>query len=243
MRKITSIAIDDEPLALGLMVSHIRKTPFLELVGEFDNPIDAMDFIQDNKVQLIFLDIQMPDLTGVEFAGTLAENCKVIFTTAYDKYAVEGFRLHALDYLLKPISYKVFLESAMRAKKHFELVDSTSDSHDTILSADEDYLFVKADYQLRRIEYTDILYFEGLKDYIKLHLETENKPVVFYATMKSVEAKLPNERFMRVHRSYIVNLEKVKTIERYRIIFGKERVPISEQHKEAFDEFVKRKFL
>lgn len=243
MKKISCIAIDDEPLALGLIVSHIKKTPFLELMGEFDNPVDAMDFLQDNQVQLLFLDIQMPDLTGVEFAGTLDEKSKVIFTTAYEKYAVEGFRLHAMDYLLKPISYKVFLESAMRAKKHFELIDSTSDSNDTAIRAGEDYLFVKADYQLRRIEYTDILYFEGLKDYIKLHLETGNKPVVFYATMKSIEAKLPTERFMRVHRSYIVNLEKVKTIERYRIVFGKERVPISEQHKEAFDEYVRRKFL
>lgn len=243
MRKITCIAIDDEPLALGLMVSHIKKTPFLKLIGEFDNPIDAMEFLQENTVQLIFLDIQMPDLTGVEFAGTLPENCKVIFTTAYDKYAVEGFRLHALDYLLKPISYKVFLESAMRAKKHFELVNSSDALPELTIKTNENYLFIKADYQLRRIEYSEILYFEGLKDYIKLYLETENKPVVFNATMKSVEAKLPAEKFMRVHRSYIVNLEKVKTIERYRIIFGKERVPISEQHKEAFDEFVKRKFL
>jgi len=243
MTKISCIAIDDEPLALGLIVSHIKKTPFLELVGEFDNPVDAMEFLQDNVVQLIFLDIQMPDLTGVDFARTLDENSKVIFTTAYDKYAVEGFRLHALDYLLKPISFKVFTESVLRAKKHFELLDSAAGASDTALKADSDYLFIKADYKLRRIEYSDILYFEGLKDYVKLHLESENKPVVFNATMKSVEAKLPSERFMRVHRSYIVNLEKVKTIERYRILFGHERIPISEQYKQAFDEFVKRKFL
>jgi DNA-binding LytR/AlgR family response regulator len=243
MKKISCIAIDDEPLALGLIVSHIKKTPFLELQGKFDNPIDAMDFLQENSVQLIFLDIQMPDLTGVEFAATLDNNCKVIFTTAYDKYAVEGFRLHALDYLLKPISYKVFLESAMRAKKHFELVNSVGDTVEPIIKTDENYFFVKADYQLHRIEYTDILYFEGLKDYIKLYLESGKKPIVFNATMKSVEAKLSSERFMRVHRSYIVNLEKVKIIERYRILFGKERVPVSNQYKSAFDEFITRKFL
>lgn len=243
MTKISCIAIDDEPLALGLIVSHIKKTPFLELLGQFDNPVDAMEFLQDNIVQLIFLDIQMPDLTGVEFARTLDENSKVIFTTAFDKYAVEGFRLHALDYLLKPISFKVFTESVLRAKKHFELLDSAMDASETAIKTDEEYLFIKADYKLRRIEYNDILYFEGLKDYVKLHLESESKPVVFNATMKSVEAKLPPERFMRVHRSYIVNLEKVKTIERYRIIFGNERIPISEQYKTAFDEFVKRNFL
>ncbi len=241
--KISCIAIDDEPLALGLMISHIKKTPFLELRGEFDNPVDAMEFLQENQVQLIFLDIQMPDLTGVEFASTLPENCKVIFTTAYDKYAVEGFRLHAMDYLLKPISYKVFMESAMRAKKHFELVRSAGDAAEPVLKTDENYLFLKADYQLHRVDYADILYFEGLKDYIKLHLESENKPIVFNATMKSIETKLPSDKFMRVHRSYIVNLDKVKTIERYRIIFGHERVPISNQYKESFDEFVKRKFL
>jgi DNA-binding LytR/AlgR family response regulator len=243
MKKISCIAIDDEPLALGLMVSYIQKTPFLELQGEFDNPIDAMEFLQENAVQLIFLDIQMPDLTGVEFAATLPNDCKVIFTTAYDKYAVEGFRLHALDYLLKPISYKVFMESALHAKKHFELVGSVSESTEPAFKTDENYLFIKADYQLHRIEYNDILYFEGLKDYIKLYLKSEKQPIVFYATLKSIEAKLPKERFMRVHRSYIVNLEKIKTIERYRILFGNERVPISNQYKEAFDEFVTRKFL
>ena len=243
MTKISCIAIDDEPLALGLIVSHIKKTPFLNLVGEFDNPIDAMEFLQDNLVQLVFLDIQMPDLTGVEFARTLDENSKVIFTTAYDKYAVEGFRLYALDYLLKPISFKVFTESVLRAKKHFELLNSAAEPSEAAIKAEEEYLFIKADYKLRRIEYSDILYFEGLKDYVKLHLESENKPVVFNATMKSVEAKLPRDRFMRVHRSYIVSLEKVKTIERYRILFGSERIPISEQYKQAFDEFVKRNFL
>jgi len=119
MNKITCIAIDDEPLALGLIVSYINKTPFLELCGEYDNPIDAMEFLEENPVQLILLDIKMPDLTGVEFARTLNEDCKIIFTTAYDKYAVEGFQLHALDYLLKPISYEVFLNSVMHAKEHF----------------------------------------------------------------------------------------------------------------------------
>ena len=243
MKKITCIAIDDEPLALGLMVSHIRKTPFLELKGEFDNPIDAMEFLQDNSVQLIFLDIQMPDFTGVEFARTLDEHTKVVFTTAYEKYAVEGFQLHALDYLLKPVSYSVFLNSANHAKKHFDLLESATSKNESDEKVEDEYLFLKVNGQLRRVEYDDILYLEGLKDYIKLHIESASKPLVFYATMKSIEERLPSENFMRIHRSYIVNLEKVTTIERYRIIFGEERIPISNQYKEAFDDFVKKKFL
>lgn len=241
MRKITCIAIDDEPLALGLIVSYIQKTPFLDLLAEFDNPIDAAEFLQDNEIQLLFLDIQMPDLTGVEFARTLNEACKVIFTTAYDKYAIEGFQLHALDYLLKPISYEVFLTSVTHVKKYFDLLESQSS--DKPIAADENYMFVKADYQLHRIEYSDILYLEGLKDYIKLYTKGLAQPIVFHATMKSAEEKLPSELFVRVHRSYIVSREKIKTIERDHILFGHKRIPISKQYKSAFHEFIKKKFL
>jgi len=243
MNKITCIAVDDEPLALGLIVSYIQKTPFLELKGQFDNPIDAMEFLEGNLVQLLFLDIQMPDLTGVEFARILDENSRVIFTTAFDKYAIEGFKLEALDYLLKPISYEVFLKSTNRAKKYFKLTTSSDTHTDSKVTSNGDYLFVKADYQVKRIDYTEILYFEGLKDYVKLYIESSNKPIVFHSTMKSLEEKLPTDRFMRIHRSYIVGLDKIKTIERDRILFGKERIPISKQYKEVFDEFIKNKFL
>lgn len=241
MNKITCIAIDDEPLALGLMVSYINKTPFLELNGEFDNPIDAMEFLHENPVQLIFLDIQMPDFTGVEFARTLNEDCKVIFTTAYDKYALEGFQLHALDYLLKPISFEVFLNAAKYAKQHFDILKTVSPN--SPIEMDEKFLFIKADYQIQRVEYNDILYIEGLKDYVKLYTESASKPFVFHATMKSLEEKLPIDLFMRIHRSYIVSLNKIKIIERDRILFGQVRIPISKQYKDVFDEFVKKKFL
>jgi DNA-binding LytR/AlgR family response regulator len=241
MNKISCIAIDDEPLALGLIVSYIKKTPFLELLAEFDNPIDAIEYLNDHSVQLIFLDIQMPDLTGVEFARTLTEESKIIFTTAYDKYAVEGFQLHALDYLLKPISYEVFLNSVKHAKKHFDLLKSVSVNNPA--NSDEQYLFIKADYQIQRIELKDILYVEGLKDYVKLYTETSSKPIVFHATLKSIESRLPQNNFMRVHRSFIVSLNKIKTIERDRILFGSKRIPISKQYKSVFDEFVRKKFL
>ena len=241
MNKITCIAIDDEPLALGLIVGYIEKTPFLELSGQFDNPLDAMEFMEKTPAQLLFLDIQMPDLVGTDFARILDKRSKVIFTTAYDKYAVEGFKLEALDYLLKPISYEIFLTSAQRAKKHFELVlKSESDSS---IKTDEEYLFIKVDYQIKKIRYSDILYFEGLKDYVQLYLKSTKTPLIFHATMKSIEAKLPATKFMRVHRSYIVNLDKISTIERSHIIFGHIRIPVSEQCKEAFNEFVRKRFL
>lgn len=241
MNKITCIAIDDEPIALGIVVSHIKKIPYLELLAEFDNPIDASEYIQEQHVQLIFLDINMPDLSGVEFARTLDKNTKVIFTTAYDKYAVEGFQLHAIDYLLKPISYEVFANSVKHAKEYFDLVESKQS--EIPINTDDNYLFLKADYQIHRIEFEDIMYFEGLKDYVKLYVEGSSKSIVFHSTMKSLEEKLPLDKFMRVHRSFIISLNKVKTIERDRIIFGDKRIPISKQYKSGFDEFVKKKFL
>ena len=241
MNKITCIAIDDEPIALGIVVSHIKKIPYLELLAEFDNPIDASEYLQEHKVQLIFLDINMPDLSGVEFARTLDKNSKVIFTTAHDKYAVEGFQLHALDYLLKPISYTVFANSVKHAKEYFDLVESKQP--EMPINTDDNYLFVKADYQIHRIEFDDILYFEGLKDYVKLYIKSSSKSIIFHSTMKSLEEKLPLDRFMRVHRSFIVSLNKIKTIERDRIIFGDKRIPISKQYKSNFDDFIKKKFL
>ena len=241
MNRITCIAIDDEPLALELIVSHISKTPFLELMAQFDNPIDAMEYLQEMSVDLIYLDIKMPDLTGVEFARLLDDDSRVIFTTAYEKYAVEGFQLHALDYLLKPISYEVFLKSAKYAKVYNDLLQA--DSSNKIIGPGEDYRFIKADYQTHRIDYEDILYFEGLKDYVKLHTTHSTTPIVFHATMKSIEAKLPVEKFMRVHRSFIVSLQKIKTIERDRILFTNKRIPISKQYKPTFDDFIKNRYL
>lgn len=241
MNKIRCIAIDDEPIALGIVASHIKKIPYLELLAEFDNPIDASEYIQKHEVQLIFLDIYMPDLSGVEFARTLNKNCKVIFTTAYDKYAVEGFQLHALDYLLKPISYEVFANSVKHAKEYFDLVESKQT--EMPINTESNYLFVKADYQIHRIEFDDILYFEGLKDYVKLYIEGTSKSIVFHSTMKSLEEKLPSDLFMRVHRSFIVSLHKIKTIERDGILFGNKRIPISKQYKSGFDAFVNKKFL
>lgn len=237
--KLKTIAIDDEPLALKLVVDYIHKTPFLELAGAFDNPLDAIDFLSGQEVDLIFVDIQMPDLTGIEFTRSLVEEHKIIFTTAYEKYALEGYKLNALDYLLKPFSYEEFLKAAGKARKLAELQASALPT----IEANNQFLFLKSEYKIRRINFDDILYIEGLKDYIKVYTTGEDKPVLSLNSIKSLEQKLPEEKFMRVHRSFIVNLDKIETIERSRIIFGKTYIPVSDQYKDKFQEYLDKNFL
>ena len=237
--KLKTIAIDDEPLALRLVSDYIGKTPFLDLVGSFDNPLDAVSFLSTQTVDLIFVDIQMPDLTGIEFARSLENATKIIFTTAYEKYALEGFKLNATDYLLKPFSYEEFMIAAQKARKQSELEASASPS----IEANNQFLFLKSEYKIRRINFDDILFIEGLKDYIKVYTTGEDKPVLSLNSMKSLEQKLPEEKFMRVHRSFIVNLNRIDTIERSRIIFGKTYIPVSDQYKDKFQEYLDKNFL
>jgi len=237
--KLKTIAIDDEPLALRLVSEYIIKTPFLELAGSFDNPLDAIDFLSSQSVDLIFVDIQMPDLTGIEFARSLENAPKIIFTTAYEKYALDGFKLNAIDYLLKPFSYEEFLKAAQKARKQLELESSAL----PMIEANNQFLFLKSEYKIRRINFNDILYIEGLKDYIKVYTAGDDKPVLSLNSMKSLEEKLPEDQFMRVHRSFIVNLGKISVIERSRIIFGKTYIPISDQYKDKFQEYLDKNFL
>ncbi len=237
--KLKTIAIDDEPLALRLVSEYISKTPFLELVGSFDNPLDAIEFLSSQPADLIFIDIQMPDLTGIEFTRSLEGEHKIIFTTAYQQYALEGFKLNAIDYLLKPFSYEEFLKSAQKARKQAELEANSLSS----IEANNQFLFLKSEYKIRRINFNDILYIEGLKDYIKVYTTGEDKPVLSLNSMKSLEQKLPEDQFMRVHRSFIVNLNKIDTIERSRIIFGKTYIPVSDQYKDKFQEYLDKNFL
>jgi len=237
--KIRTIAIDDEPLALKLVSDYISKTPYLDLVGAFDNPLDAIDFLSREEADLIFVDIQMPDLTGIEFTRTLEKEHKIIFTTAYEKYALEGFKLNAVDYLLKPFSYEEFLKAAGKAHKVAEMEAAALPS----IEANSQFLFLKSEYKIRRINFNDILYIEGLKDYIKVFISGEDKPVLSLNSMKSLETKLPEEKFMRVHRSFMVNLDKIETIDRSRIVFGKNYIPVSDQYKAKFQEYLDKNFL
>jgi len=237
---IRTIAIDDEPLALQLVTGYIQKTPFLELAGSFDNPLDAGEFLDREPVDLIFLDIQMPHLLGTEFARMVGENTKIIFTTAYSQYALQGYKLDVVDYLLKPFDYEEFLTAVNKARKR---INAELPARKTEIEANDDYLFLKSEYKIRRINFNDIIYIEGLKDYIKVYVKNEEKPVMSLSTLKAIEEKLPAERFMRVHRSYIVNLRQVNSIERGRIIFGKIYIPVSDQYKEKFQEFLDKNFL
>jgi two-component system, LytTR family, response regulator LytT len=236
---IRTLSIDDEPLALQLVSGYVKKTPFLELAGAFDNPLSAMEFLERESVDLIFIDIQMPDLTGTEFVRILNNDTKIIFTTAYEKYALEGFRLDAVDYLLKPFGYEEFLNAAQKARRLIELEQKTV----PVIEANSEFLFLKSDYKIRRINFNDILYVEGLKDYVKVFLKNDPKPILSINSMKAIEAKLPESSFMRVHRSFIVNLNRVETIERFRIIFGNVYIPVSDQYKEKFQEFLNKNFL
>lgn len=237
---IRTIAIDDEPLALQLVSSYIGKTPSLELAGVFDNPIDAREFLEENEVDLIFLDIEMPDLNGIEFTRLLENRPKIVFTTAYEKYALQGFKLEAVDYLLKPFGYEEFLKAVEKVKK---LIGYERSAQKEEVSANNEFLFLKSEYKIRRINFNDIVYIEGLKDYIKVHLHNQDKPILSLSSMKSIESKLPESKFMRVHRSYIVNLERIETIDRSRIVFGKVYIPVSEQYKDAFQNFLNQNFL
>jgi len=233
------VAIDDEPLALQLVKGYVEKTPALELAGAFDNPVEAIAFIQSADVDLLLLDIQMPDLTGTELARVIAGGPKVIFTTAYEKYALEGFRLDAVDYLLKPFSYAEFLKAVQKAER----LIAAERSHLPSLEISNDFLFIKSESRIRRINFSEIHYIEGLKDYVKIWLINEKKPVLSLSTLKALESRLPSDRFMRVHRSFIVNLETVRVIERGRIVFGEVRIPVTEQYIENFRRFLDRNFI
>ncbi len=236
---IKCIAIDDEPLALTQISDYIKKTPFLESVAECNSALDALSILSEKDVDLMFLDINMPDLNGVDFVKSLEVRPEVIFTTAYQEHAIEGFRVDALDYLLKPISYEMFLKSANKAKKHFDLIAQLPSK----LEHNDQSLFFKTEYKIVRIKLNDIKYIEGMREYVRIHILNE-KPVMTLMSMKSMEENLPGSNFMRVHRSYIVNLDRITTIERNRIIFDeKVFIPIGDQYKKTFDEYVEKNFM
>jgi DNA-binding LytR/AlgR family response regulator len=234
MTKINCIIVDDEPLALKLIEGYVDKTPFLNLVGKCRNAMEALEVLENKEVDLMFLDIQMPNLNGLELSRMVKNDVKLIFTTAFEKYAIEGYKVNALDYLLKPFDYNEFLVASLKAKNKVSKVNET---------VSEDYILVKSDYKVQQIDLRDILYIEGIKDYIKIH-RTNNQPYIkSLMSMKGVEEKLPSTVFMRVHRSYIVNLNQIKIIEKSRIIFDKVYIPVSDKYKGEFQTFLSSRFL
>lgn len=249
---LTCIAVDDEPLALGLVCAFIEKTPFLQLRGRYSSAVEALQGLLSGVVDVVFLDIQMPDLTGLELARVLERNnrgartTRIIFTTAFDQFALDGFRVDALDYLLKPFNYEEFLRAASKARQYFELILRSEPQPVASLTAapDEvadDYLFLKVEYQLVRIAYSDILYIEGLKDYVKVYRQSDPaKPLLSLTSLKALEEKLPASQFMRVHRSFIVALDRIRAVTRHSIEIGSATVPVSDHYKGVFGQFISR---
>lgn len=250
---LTCIAVDDEPLALGLVCAFIEKTPFLELKGRYSSAVEALQGLLQQSVDLIFLDIQMPDLTGLELARVLERGnrgphkTRIIFTTAFDHFALDGFRVDALDYLLKPFNYEEFLRASSKARQYFELIQRPEPTPAPLVTIPispidiDDYLFLKVEYQLVRVAYSDILYIEGLKDYVKVYRQTDpDRPLLSLTSLKALEEKLPSRRFMRIHRSYIVALEKINSITRNSVQISSAVIPVSDQYKDAFGQFISK---
>lgn len=222
---ITCAIIDDEPLAAGLLESYVKKTPYLSLQGTYNSAIQAMKNLRESPVQLLFLDVQMPELSGLEFSKVLPKSIKVIFTTAFSQYALDGFKANALDYLLKPISYEDFLKSTDKAYEWFSICMKQD-----VYKRDR-FMLVKSDYKLLRIGLDDILYIEGEKDYVSFVMKNGEK-VMSLMSMKKLDDFLPKPEFLRTHRSYIVHMPEVQLVDRFRIVFGDVYVPISENYKE-----------
>jgi two-component system response regulator LytT len=246
---INCIAVDDEPLALGLICAFIEQTPFLNLVGRYGSAVEALGGLQEHKVDLIFLDIQMPNLNGIELARVLdsrgPNKPRIIFTTAYNQFALEGYKVDALDYLLKPFNYEEFLHASNKALAYAELLQKSNTAQPIVEPVapervEDDYLFVKVEYQLVRIALNDILYMESLKDYVKIFLKNTEKAILTLSSLKALEEKLPTKRFMRVHRSYIVSLDKINSITRNALQIGKINITVGDQYKEEFGKFLSR---
>lgn len=287
MNAISCIVVDDEPLAVRLMESYVAKTPFLSLKGSFTSGTAAYSFLQDNPVDLLFCDIQMPNLSGMDLSRMLPERTRIIFTTAFSEYAVEGFKVRALDYLLKPISYEDFLSAAMKAKEYLELIDdkslrqaqrpsglvtepgvstlvtepavrrgspttevtepavSTSVTEPVEVTEQRKIksIFVKTEYRLQQIDLDRITYIEGLKDYMKIHLNNGTAPILSLMRLKALEDTLPKEDFVRVHKSFIVRLAAIEAIERNHILIGPSRIPIGDTYQTALYQALSGSFL
>lgn len=228
--------IDDEPLAAELLASYARKTPFLNLTGIYNSAVNGMKDLRDNPADLLFLDIQMPELSGIEFARILPKETKIIFTTAFSQYAVDGYKVNAIDYLLKPVSYEEFLKASSKALEWFEAVRKQT------AYKDDRFMFVKSDYKLVKVCLDDIMYIEGLKDYIRIYLENGDK-IMSLMNMKKLEKYLPAPDFMRTHRSYIVNMRKITVIDKFRIVFGNTYIPISDSYKDEVQAYLDTRIL
>jgi DNA-binding LytR/AlgR family response regulator len=234
---IRCIAVDDEKLVLDLLADNIRQVPYLQLVKACRNAMEAIEILQQEKTDLIFLDIQMPKLSGLQFIQTLQQPPMIILVTAYEKYALESYNLNVVDYLLKPVSFERFLTACNKAKKLFDLGIERAVIQKEKLP---DHIFINVEYTLVKILFADILFIEGLKDYIKIHLASSSRPVLTKMTLKGMEEKLPAGKFIRVHKSYIVAADKVTIIKRDLVYIGNNEIPVSDFYKENVSKITHR---
>jgi DNA-binding LytR/AlgR family response regulator len=228
---INCIAIDDEPLALDLMEEFASRVPFLNLIGKFTNAFDAIAFLSREEIDLVFSDIEMPDISGIQLVSSMKNRPLVIFVTAHGKYAIDGFKLDVVDYLLKPVDFDLFMKAVTKADEMIGLRHHKSEP--TFQLSNKNYIFVKSDYKIVKVYLDDILFFEGLKDYVKIHTSS-GTPVLSLLSLKNIEEKMPADRFIRVHRSYIVSIDKIESIEKKRIKIGNKLIPISDSYDGAF---------
>ena len=243
MKVLHCMVVDDEPLAVKMLENFISKTSFLVLDASFTDPVAALEAIRGRRPELVFLDIQMPDLNGMELSRMVPDGTRIIFTTAFKDYAFDSYEVSALDFLLKPIRYQKFLEAAEKARQWFSLVEGAAEPSPGA-PQQQDSIFVKSDGQLRKVAFSDIRYVEGMKDYVLLHLCSEKRPLVTHITMKAVEELLPAATFMRVHRSYIVALDKIESIGgSYDISIGDTLIHVSDAYKPAFEQYLSQRML
>ncbi len=235
--QINCIAIDDDPSALTIIEAYIKSTPFLNLVATCSDAYIAIEVLDNKKIDLIFTDIDMPRLNGMDFVKSLQKKPLVIFTTSHTEFAVEGFKVEATDYLVKPFDYGEFLNAASKAKNQFKEKQSAEQDKNA-----KDHIFIKSEYKVLKVKLNNIKYIQGMHEYVKIHL-TDGKPIMTLLSLKKMEKELPENKFMRIHRSYIVNLEHISAIERNRIIYGEERIPVGEQYKKKFQEFIDKEFI
>jgi two-component system LytT family response regulator len=234
------MTIDDEPLALTQLAGYISRVPYLNLVASSPDAYSAMEVLSKQQIDLLFVDINMPDLNGMDLVRSLSDKPLIIFTTAYSEYAIEGFKVDAIDYLLKPIDFQAFLRASDKAYKWW-LFKQNMPSSD--FSFNDGTLFIKNDYRTTRINLDDIKYIEGMSEYVRIYVENEEKALMPLLSMKRLEDSLPPSQFMRVHRSYIVNLKKITEISRLRIIFGDTYIPIGENYKDKFMEYINKRMM
>ncbi|MDD4554777.1 MAG: LytTR family DNA-binding domain-containing protein [Bacteroidales bacterium] len=237
--RLKCVIVDDEPLAISVIEQYIAQTSFLEMIAGYTNAVRAFEYLSENETDLLFIDIQMPDMSGLELIRGLKNPPALIFTTAFDQYALEGFRVDAIDYLLKPIDYPEFLRAVTKARDLIALLKGKAAN----IKTSKDFLFIKSEYKIIRIEFNDIRYIQGMSEYVKIIL-THGKPVMSLLSLKSLESQLPTEKFMRVHKSYIVNLQKITVIERMEIVNDDGTIiPVSPQYKARFQEYLDNNFL